>query len=82
MWNGRTLTEPYVKPMKESKNKGIYGLRIRFSTEISRIFYFCYQQNTFILLNGFVKKTNKTPERVLEEVGEYKVDYESRCNNE
>ena len=80
--HGTTLTEPYVKPMKGDKNRGIYELRIKFSTDITRIFYFCFQQDTFVLLNGFVKKTNKTPERELVKARKYKADYERRCSDE
>lgn len=77
--HGITLREPYVKPIKGINNKGIYELRIKFSSNISRIFYFCYQQNTFVLLHGIVKKSNKTPERELQRVRKYKTDYERRC---
>ncbi len=80
--HGMDLTEPYVKPIKGSKYKGIYELRIKFSSDISRIFYFCCQQNTFILLNGFIKKTDKTPDSELEKARKYKADYERRCDNE
>ena len=80
--HGPSLREPYVKSIKGHKNKGLYELRIKFSTDISRIFYFCYHQNTFVLLHGFIKKSNKTPERELEKARRYKVDYERRCNNE
>lgn len=80
--HGPALREPYVKPIKGNNNKGIYELRIKFSSDILRIFYFCFQQNTFVLLNGFVKKTNKTPERELERARKYKVDYERRCSDE
>jgi len=80
--HGPTLREPYVKSMKGNNNKGIYELRIKFSTDISRIFYFCYHQNTFVLLNGFVKKTNKTPGGELKRARKYKVDYERRCKDE
>lgn len=71
-----------MKPIKGSKNKGIYELRIKFSSDISRIFYFSYHQNTFVLLNGFVKKTQKTPELELEKARKYKADHERRCDNE
>lgn len=80
--HGFALREPYVKPIKGRNNKGIYELRIRFSSDISRIFYFSYEQNTFVLLYGFVKKSNKTPEREIERARKYKADYERRCNNE
>lgn len=38
--------------------------------------------NTFVLLHGFVKKSNKTPERELERARKYKMDYERRCDDE
>lgn len=80
--HGPALREPYVKPIKGNKNKGIYELRIKFATDISRIFYFSFQANTFILLNGFIKKSNNTPERELERARKYKIDYERRCSDE
>ncbi len=76
------LREPYVKPIKGDKNKGLYELRIKFSSDISRIFYFSYEKNTFILLNGFIKKSDKTPEKELEKARKYKNDYERRCKGE
>jgi len=80
--HGPQLREPYVKPMKGHKNKGLYELRIKFSSNISRIFYFCYEQNTFVLLHGFIKKSNKIPTRELERARRYKEDYESRWDDE
>ncbi|WP_407080310.1 type II toxin-antitoxin system RelE/ParE family toxin [Candidatus Contubernalis alkalaceticus] len=76
--HGPALREPYVKPIKGSKNTGLYELRVKFSSDISRIFYFLCQANTFVLLNGFVKKSNKIPERELERARKYKADYERR----
>ncbi|MDD2495017.1 MAG: type II toxin-antitoxin system RelE/ParE family toxin [Tissierellia bacterium] len=46
------------------------------------MFYFSFEKNTFILLNGFVKKSDKTPERELEKARKYKNDYERRCKDE
>ncbi len=80
--HGPVLREPYVKSLKGRENKGIYELRIKFSSDISRIFYFSFQNNTYVLLNGFIKKTNKTPDRELERARKYKADYESRCRDE
>ena len=34
------------------------------------------------MLHGFVKKTNRTPERELERARKYKDDYERRCEDE
>ena len=79
--HGPYLREPHTKLVKGKDNRGIFELRIKFSTNISRIFYFSYTSNTFILLNGFVKKTRKTPKREIERARKYKEDYERRCNN-
>ena len=39
---GTELKEPHVKPIKGKENKGLYELRIKFSSDIARIFYFTY----------------------------------------
>jgi phage-related protein len=74
--------EPYVKPIKGKRYKGIFELRVKFASDISRIFYFTYQRKTFVLLNGFTKKSEKTPQRELERALRYKEDYERRCSDE
>jgi len=75
---GINMREPYSTPIKGEKYKGLFELRTKFSSDITRIFYFLYDRNRFVLLHGFVKKTNKTPERELERAVKYKKDYESR----
>ncbi|WP_087033691.1 type II toxin-antitoxin system RelE/ParE family toxin [Trichococcus palustris] len=80
--HGPDLREPHTKSIKGKENKGIYELRVKFSTDISRVFYFAYTGSTFVLLHGFVKKTNKTPSREIERARKYKEDYERRCNDE
>lgn len=77
--HGSELREPYAKAIKGKNNKGIFELRIKFSSDISRIFYFTYKFNKFILLHGFIKKTQKTPEKELNRARKYKEDYEGRC---
>jgi phage-related protein len=79
---GNNIREPFSAVIKGERYKGLFELRVKFSTDITRIFYFLYENNTFILLHGFVKKTNKTPERELEKALKYKLDYERRCQNE
>ena len=80
--HGINLREPYVKPIKGENYKEIFELRVKFSSDISRIFYFKFKNNTFVLLNGFTKKTDKTPKAELERAVRYKKDYERRCENE
>jgi len=42
--HGSQLNEPYVKPMKGKKYRKLYELRIKFSNDIARIFYFTYHK--------------------------------------
>ena len=56
------LKAPYVKPLPDK----LYELRIKDAKGIYRIIYFAYTGQTFIMLNGFVKKSQKTPEREIE----------------
>lgn len=80
--HGSELREPYVKSIKGEKYKGLFELRIKFASDISRIFYFTYSRKTYVLLHGFTKKTEKTPQRELDRALRYKEDYERRCNDE
>lgn len=78
----KNTEEPYAKPLKGNKYKDMFELRVKFSSDISRIFYFTFRNNTFVLLHGFTKKSDKTPVSELEKALRYKEDYERRCNNE
>ena len=71
---GVALREPHSKAMGD----GLFELRIKFSSDISRIFYFFVVDNRIVLTNGFVKKTMKTPKAEIELARKYKADYERR----
>lgn len=71
---GPQLREPYSKPLGD----GLFELRIKFASDITRIFYFFVVDNRIILTNGFIKKTAKTPRAELELARKYKADYERR----
>lgn len=75
---GNRLREPYSKPMGD----GLFELRIKFASDITRIFYFFVVDNKIVLTNGFVKKTAKTPKGEIELARKYKRDYERRMLNE
>lgn len=49
---GPALREPYSKAL----NDGIFELRCKAGSDISRVLYFFYVGNRIILTNGFVKK--------------------------
>ena len=80
--HGLGLKEPYVKRIKGAKYRGMFELRVRFASNTSRIFYFTYKQRTFVLLHGFTKKSEQTPERELERTLRYRADFERRCEDE
>ena len=71
---GNNLREPHSKPVGD----GLFELRIKFASDISRIFYFFVVNNKIILTNGFIKKTPKTPKSELDLAKKYKLDYERR----
>ena len=71
---GNELREPYSKPV----GNGLFELRIKFSSDITRIFYFFFAGNQIILTNGFVKKTVKTPRGEIDRARRYRDDHERR----
>lgn len=74
---GNTLREPHSKSLGD----GLFELRIKFASDITRIFYFFVVNNRIILTNGFVKKTMSTPKAELNLARKYKADYERRHSN-
>lgn len=71
---GTALTEPHVKHIQAK----LWELRIKSASNASRIFYFLPVGKTIVLLHGFVKKTEKTPNREIEIAKNYLDDYERR----
>ncbi|MBI5663608.1 MAG: type II toxin-antitoxin system RelE/ParE family toxin [Nitrospirae bacterium] len=59
---GVLLKEPYTKQIRGK----IRELRIKDSQGAVRILYFTFTGRRFILLHGFIKKADKTPEREIE----------------
>ncbi len=76
--NGPILREPYSSPM----NNGLFELKAKQSSNITRIFYFFFYGKKVILTNGIVKKSQKTPKADLILALKYKADYERRYRNE
>lgn len=53
------VPKTYLAPIKSEK--GLYEARIRLGSDIWRVFCFFDTGNLVILLNGFTKKSQKTP---------------------
>ena len=54
---GNELRAPYSKHSED----GIFELRCKVGSNISRVMYFFYYHKIVVLTNGFIKKTQKTP---------------------
>ena len=55
--------------------KGLYEARIQLGNNIWRVFCFFDNDRLVILLNGFVKKTQKTPNREIKKAQELMFNY-------
>ena len=71
--NGPLLREPYSKSLED----GIFELRTKQGSNITRVLYFFFIGKKVILTNGFVK-SQKTPKAEKELAKKYKADYERR----
>lgn len=75
---GTALTLPYVKHIGGE----LWELRIKFTSDISRIFYFIPVRNKIVLLHGFIKKTDKTPPGEIVIAQKRMLDYKERYSDE
>ena len=65
-------------PYSEELEDGIFELRARVGSDITRVLYFFMVGRRIILTNGFVKKTQKTPREEIERAKRYRTDYINR----
>ena len=72
--NGPALREPFSKPLGD----GIFEIRAKQGSNISRVLYFFVIGRKIILTNGFVKKTAKTPPGEIERAKRYRADFQRR----
>lgn len=71
---GPMLREPFSKPLGE----GVFEIRAKQGSDISRVLYFFVVGKKVILTNGLVKKTQKTPAREIEKAKKYRAEYLNR----
>ena len=71
---GTELRMPYSEHLED----GIFELRCKQGSNITRVMYFFYVGNKIITANGFVKKTQKTPAKELKLAKERRADWLSR----
>lgn len=68
---GNELREPFSKFLED----GIYEIRAKQGTDITRVLYFFVIGKRIILTNGFVKKSQKTPKNEIEKAKKYRDEY-------
>ena len=75
---GNFLREPYSKHVDD----GIFEIRCKVGSNISRVLYFFYYGEKIIMTNGFMKKTQKTPTEQIKRAKEFRSDYRRRMESE
>lgn len=75
--NGPQLREPYSKHLED----GIFEIRAKQGSNITRVLYFFFVGKKIILTNGFIKKTQKTPPSEIETAKKYRAEYMERKEN-
>ena len=68
---GNSLREPYSKHLSD----GIYELRTKVSTDITRSLYFFFDGRRIVITHGFIKKQSKTPQSEIDRAKEYRSDW-------
>jgi len=78
---GNELHFSHVDTIKGEKYKDLKELRIKFASNIFRIFFFLPKNNLVILLHGIVKKKQKSPKKELDVALERMKEYLRRKEN-
>lgn len=71
---GNQLREPYSKHLED----GIFEVRGKVGTDITRVLYFFYCDGKIIVTNRFVKKTQKTPANEIRTAKKRRNEYMER----
>lgn len=62
-------------PYSSELEDGIFELRAKAGSDISRVLYFFMVGRRLVLTNGFIKKTQKTPRDEIDKAKRYRADY-------
>lgn len=71
---GTKLREPYTKHLDD----GIFELRCKLGSNLTRTLYFFYTDGNIVITNGFLKKSAKTPRTAIITAKKYRADFISR----
>ena len=75
---GTELRMPYSEHLED----GIFELRCKQGSNITRALYFFYIGKKIVVTNGFVKKTQKTPSKEIKTAKARRADWVSRHDKE
>lgn len=70
------VPELYLKHLENTD--GLYEIRVQVASDIFRIFCFFDKGQLVVLVNGFQKKTQKTPKQEIELALKLKAEYENK----
>ena len=69
------VPETYLKHIENTA--GLYEIRVHQGSDIFRIFCFFDQGKLVVIINGFQKKSQKTPKQEIEKAIKIKEEYEN-----
>jgi phage-related protein len=73
------VAEKYFKHIEGTN--GLYEIRVEVGSDIYRVFCFFDKEQLVILINGFQKKTQKTPKSEIKFAEELKKEYFDEKSN-
>jgi len=69
------IPEIYLKHLENTE--GLYEIRVQLGRDIFRIFCFFDKEKLVVIINGFQKKSQKTPKKEIEKALKIKEEYEN-----
>ncbi len=73
------IPEKFFKHL--SSTSGLYEIRVEYQSNIYRVFCFFDKGKLIVLLNGFQKKTQKTPRKEIKMAEQLKKEYFNEKEN-
>ena len=75
---GAMIREPYSKHLED----GIFEVRAKVGSDISRVLYFFFDGRRMVCTHGFIKKTQRTPSSEIKLAKKYRNEYLNRKENQ
>ena len=69
------IPETYLKHLENTE--GLYEIRVQSGRDIFRIFCFFDEGKLVVIINGFQKKSQKTPKKEIERALKIRDEYEN-----